>query len=77
MSATPREVWTQYVARKGGATAVAAALGIPYSTIAGVCNGSRGIGRSLARRMAAADPDLDESVLVWVEPLKGVDTDAA
>ena len=48
----------------------AAKLGIPYSTIAGVCNGTRGIGRDLAARMHRADQTLDASVLLWVRPIK-------
>ncbi|NLA68294.1 MAG: helix-turn-helix transcriptional regulator [Gammaproteobacteria bacterium] len=63
---SPRDYWAKYVADNGGPAAVAAALNIPYSTIAGVCNGSRGIGRRLAQRMADADPSLDREVLVWV-----------
>lgn len=62
-----RAYWNSYVERNDGPTAVAARLGIPYPTIAAVCNGSRGIGRSLASRMAKADPMLDSRVLVWVE----------
>lgn len=61
-----RAYWSHYVERHGGVPQTAEALGIPYSTIAGICNGSRGIGRELARRMAAKDPLLDENVLVWV-----------
>ena len=64
---TPRTYWNQYTERHGGPAGVASRLAIPYSTIAGVCNGSRGIGRGLAKRMAESDPELDESVLVWVE----------
>ncbi|MCW0413507.1 hypothetical protein NB709_003383 [Xanthomonas sacchari] len=64
---TPRTYWNQYTERHGGPAGVAARLSIPYSTIAGVCNGSRGIGRGLAKRMAESDPELDESILVWVE----------
>lgn len=63
---TPREYFDHYVQRQGGPAKVAEALDIPYSTIAGVCNGSRGIGRKLAERMVAADPLLDRSQLVWV-----------
>jgi plasmid maintenance system antidote protein VapI len=66
MDMTPREYWNHYVERQGGPVKVAEALKIPYSTIAGVCNGSRGIGRKLADRMVAADPLLDRDVLVWV-----------
>lgn len=68
-----RALWNSYVDKHGGPTAVAAHLGIPYSTIAGICNGSRGIGRALAERMAAADAELDARALVWVrrvEPKK-------
>lgn len=61
-----RTYWKAYVEKKGGPTKVAELLDIPYSTIAGVCNGSRGIGRDLAARMAAADPKLNASLLLWV-----------
>lgn len=64
---TPRTYWNKYVKRQGGVSRTADALGVPYSTVAGICNGSRGIGRVLAKRMAAADSGLDESVLIWVE----------
>lgn len=61
-----RDYWNHYVERNNGAVAVAAQLDLPYSTIAGICNGSRGIGRDLAKRMAEKDPLLDENVLIWV-----------
>lgn len=63
-----RPFWESYVAANGGPTGVSEKLGIPYSTIAGVCNGSRGIGRELAKRMAEQDPLLDATRLVWVRP---------
>ena len=66
-----RAYWNHYVERHGGATAVAAALDIPYSTIAGICNGSRGIGRALANRMSRRDQLLDENVLIWVTGTRG------
>jgi len=65
-----RHYWDRYVQAIGGPAAVATHLDIPYSTIAGVCNGSRGIGRNLARRMARKDPMLDEAKLIWVEPIR-------
>ena len=58
-----RTYWDDYVSRNQGATAVAQRLDIPYSTIAAVCNGSRGIGKKLAQRM---DSSLDPQILVWV-----------
>jgi len=62
----PRDYWTAYVDRSGGPTALAARLGIPYPTIAAVCNGSRGIGRRLAIRIATADPHVDAGKLALV-----------
>lgn len=63
---TPREYWSLYVKENGGAKGVSAKLDLPYSTVAGICNGSRGIGRDVARRMKKKDPLLDESLLVLV-----------
>lgn len=68
-----RAYWDSYVAEHGGVAKVSQRLEIPYPTIACVTNGSRGIGKSLARRMAAKDPSLDESILIWVESVKGGD----
>lgn len=67
---TPRAYWDAYVAGNGGAKGVSDRLSIPYPTIAGICNGNRGIGRGLARRMVEADPGLDANVLLWVAPIK-------
>lgn len=64
-----RTYWNAYVERLGGPKKVSDHLNIPYSTIAGVCNGSRGIGRDLAAKMAAADPALDASKLLWVRSI--------
>lgn len=74
-----RTYWTEYVDRHGGPARVAERLSIPFPTIASVCNGSRGIGRNLAERMAGADPELDRNVLVWVRPSsnEGGQADAA
>lgn len=66
----PRTYWNTYVERHGGVSATAERLGLPYSTLAGICNGSRGIGRDLAIRMRQADPLLDPSVLIWIRPTK-------
>jgi plasmid maintenance system antidote protein VapI len=61
-----RAYWDHYVERHHGAVAVAALLDLPYSTVASICNGSRGIGRDLARRISDKEPLLDENVLIWV-----------
>jgi hypothetical protein len=67
---SPRTYWKHYIDAAGGIPAVVDRLGIPYSTIAAVTNGWRGIGHKLAQRMVEADPSLDASVLVWVRPLR-------
>lgn len=66
---TPRTYWQHYVNVCGGPAAAALRLGIPYPTIAAVCNGRRGIGHQLAARMCAADKTLDSGMLIWVRPL--------
>ena len=65
-----RAYWQTYVDRCGGVMETAEHLKTPYSSIAAICNGSRGIGRELAQRFSAADPLLDENVLIWVRPTK-------
>ena len=74
---TARSYWDAYVQSCGGAKPVSEKLSIPYPTIAGICNGNRGIGRGLARRMAEADPMLDVNRLVWVSPVKPEAANAA
>jgi len=66
---TPRQYWNDYVKSHGGAARVAERLGIPFPTIASVCNGRRGIGRALATRMVASDRKLDREILIWVEAI--------
>lgn len=61
-----RNYWNLYVEQHGGPVGTSKHLGLPYSTVAGVCNGSRGIGRELARRMHDKDPLLDLETIVWV-----------
>lgn len=65
-----REYWNTYIENVGGIAAAAEKLGTPYSTVAGICNGSRGIGHKLAQRFAERDRMLDASRLVWVRPIK-------
>lgn len=65
-----RGYWNHYVSENGGPTGVAEKLGIPYPSIAAICNGQRGIGHDLAERMSKADPILDPKKLVWVRPVK-------
>src|SRR3546814_14580372 len=62
----PRSYWNHYVSQHGGPAGTARRLGIPFQTIASICNGNRGIGRKTARRMAEQDTLLDEKILLWV-----------
>lgn len=66
---TPREYLARYIHDNGGVPATALKLGIPYSSLAAISNGNRGIGKDLADRMCRADPLLDRNRLVWVRPL--------
>ena len=66
----PRTYWNRYVKGHAGPKNVSERLGIPYQTIYSVCTGHRGIGHRLAQTMAAADPQLDASILTWVRPLR-------
>lgn len=62
-----RQYWDAYIAKRGNdLNAVAEQLKTPYSTIAAITNGTRGIGRQLAARFAECDPELDATKLVWV-----------
>lgn len=63
-----RRYWIKYVEQAGGVRAVAEKLDTPYSTIASITNGQRGIGRRLAARFAERDSLLDVNRLVWVRP---------
>lgn len=67
---TPRDYLTAYIDRHGGIAATAQHLGMPYSTLAAINNGTRGISPRTARKMAAADPLLDANRLVWIRPIK-------
>lgn len=67
---TPREYIVEYVDRNGGAPECARRLGIPYSTLAAILNGYRGISAQMADRMHAADPMIDRNQIVWVRATK-------
>lgn len=65
-----RTYFLTFVERMGGRKAAALKLGIPYVTIASVCNGHRGIGKRLAERMhIASGGELDAARLIWVKPI--------
>ncbi len=68
-----RTRWDQYVEDVGGLQKVAVHLETAYSTVAGISNGSRGIGRKLAIRFAENDTRLSADWLVWVRPTKATD----
>lgn len=65
-----RDYWNAYVDRCGGLRATAEKLGTPYSTVAGISNGSRGIGPDLVTRFVARDSSLDPNMLIWVRPTR-------
>lgn len=74
---TPRDYLTAYIERHGGVPATARHLGMPYSTLAAINNGTRGISPKTARKMAAADPLLDANRLVWIRPIPRSGKEAA
>ena len=62
-----RKHLNDYVEEVGGRPAAANALGIPYSTMAAICNGTRGIGKDLAQRMAEGSGGrLNADLLIWI-----------
>ena len=65
----PRDYLSAYITQNEGLAATAAKLGMPYSTLAAINNGTRGISPKTARKMAAADPLLDANRLVWIRPI--------
>lgn len=66
---TPRDYLHAYITSKGGLAATAAHLRMPYSTLAAISNGTRGVSPKTAKRMADADPLLDSNRLVWIRPI--------
>jgi hypothetical protein len=63
-----RDYLMKFVDECGGKPAAAKQLRIPYSTLAAICNGTRGIGKRLAERMAANSAGkLSASRLIWVQ----------
>lgn len=73
----PRAYWNAYIERVGGLPKLAAESGIPYSTLAGINNGFRGVGRELAQRLVDFDPLLDKGLLLQIEAVRARDTDEA
>lgn len=60
-----------YVELNDGIPQAAARLGLPYSTMAAICNGTRGIGKNLAQRMQTASGGaLQADRLIWVRPMR-------
>lgn len=66
---TARDYLSAYIERHGGLPTAAAFLGMPYSTLAAIANGTRGVSPKTARKMADADPLLDPNRLVWIRPI--------
>ena len=67
-----RDYFLRYVERKGGVNALSVDSGIPYPTLACVCNGNRGIGRHLANSLVKYDAKLDMGKLLQVTALQPV-----
>lgn len=67
---TARDYLDTYIDRHGGVAATASLLGMPYSTLAAIRNGTRGVSPKTAQKMAKADPLLDANKLVWIRPTK-------
>lgn len=65
-----RDYLQAYIDQNGGVPQTAARLGLPYPTFAAIANGTRGISKDMADRMAHADPLLDKARLIWVRPTK-------
>lgn len=73
----PRTYWNAYVERVGGLPKLSCESGIPYSTLAGINNGFRGVGRELAQRLVNFDPLLDKGILLQIQAIRARDTDEA
>lgn len=66
-----RQHLAQFVDECGGVVPAAESLGLPYSSFASICNGYRGISRSMAERMAKASKGkLKADLLVWIRATK-------
>ena len=62
-----RDHLLQFVKHQGGVPKAASTLNIPYSTLASICNGYRGISKAMAKRIAtASNGELKEELLVWI-----------
>lgn len=65
---TPRDYLNEWVRKAGGRPKAAQRLGVPYSTLAAICNGTRGVSRQMALTLAAASGgQLDAAKLVWID----------
>ena len=67
---TERDYLTRYITNHGGIPATAKRLGMPYSSLAAIANGYRGISPRQAKKMAAADPMLEANRLIWIRATK-------
>jgi hypothetical protein len=66
-----RKHWDRFVAKNGGIVGTADLLKMPYSTIASICNGTRGIGHEMARNLEKrSDGVLNPILLVWMRQRK-------
>lgn len=66
-----REYISSYVDKNGGLRPTAKKLGIPYSSLAAIINGYRGIGKNMALRITKASRgELKPEHLIWIKQTK-------
>lgn len=66
----PREPLLRYVETCEGRPQASEKLGIPYSTLAAICNGTRGVGKDLAQRIEERSGGvLKAEQLIWIRPI--------
>lgn len=66
----PREPLIAFINTFEGRPQAAEKLGIPYSTLAAICNGTRGVGKDLAQRLEERSGGaLKAEQLIWIRPI--------
>lgn len=67
----PREQLRIYVQGIGGCPAASKKMGIPYSTLAAILNGTRGVGRNMACKLEISSAGrLAADRMIWIKPVQ-------